>query len=67
MMGKYLKELRLINKLTLREVEKITGISNAYLSQVERGKRSVPTIKILRKLAHVYNVQIYFRFGMMSL
>jgi transcriptional regulator with XRE-family HTH domain len=54
--GKQLKELRKEKGLTLREVESKSKISNAYLSQIERGKRGIPTLKILIKLSEVYGV-----------
>jgi transcriptional regulator with XRE-family HTH domain len=54
--GEYIKDLRVDRKLTLREVEEKAHISNAYLSQVERGERGTPTMKILVKLAEVYGV-----------
>jgi len=56
--GNYLYRLRLAEKLTLRQVEKKTGISNSYLSQIENGRRSIPTIPILIKLAKVYDVRL---------
>ena len=54
--GKYLKGLRKEKGLTLRDVESEAKISNAYLSQIERGKRGIPTIKVLGKLSKVYGV-----------
>lgn len=56
--GEFLKRIRENRKKTLREVEQEAGVSNAYLSQVERGKRNIPTIKILNKLAKVYGVPV---------
>jgi transcriptional regulator with XRE-family HTH domain len=56
--GEFIRELRKDRKLTLREVEKKAKISNAYLSQVECGKRGTPTMKILVKLAEVYGVPV---------
>lgn len=56
--GDYVKELRQDRKLTLRDVEEKVKISNAYLSQVERGERATPTLKILVKLAEVYGVPV---------
>lgn len=56
--GEYIKDLRVDRKLTLREVEEKAHISNAYLSQVERGERGTPTMKILVKLAEVYGVPV---------
>jgi transcriptional regulator with XRE-family HTH domain len=40
----------------LRDVEKETKISNAYLSQLESGKADQPSPRILHKLAEFYNV-----------
>jgi transcriptional regulator with XRE-family HTH domain len=40
--------------LTLREVETKTGISNAYLSQLESGKIKEPSPKTLHKLCELY-------------
>lgn len=56
--GEYLKELRLERKLHLRDVEVRSGISNAYISQLENGNRGIPTIKTLKKLADAYDVSI---------
>jgi len=56
--GEFLKKLRLDRKLTLRDVETKAHISNAYLSQVERGERNVPTMKVLIKLADVYGIEV---------
>jgi transcriptional regulator with XRE-family HTH domain len=43
--------------MSLRQVEKITKISNSYLSQMERDKRNVPTLSILGRLADAYGVK----------
>jgi len=51
-----LKRARLAAKLSLRAVEKRTGISNAYLSQLENGKTSNPSPPILAKLARAYEM-----------
>ncbi len=56
--GRYLKLLRIDRGMTLRQVEKITKISNSYLSQMESGKRNVPTLKILKRLADAYGMYV---------
>jgi HTH-type transcriptional regulator, competence development regulator len=56
--GKYLKSLRERQRMSLREVEKDSGVSNAYIAQIERGDRSVPSAEILRKLAPAYKVTV---------
>lgn len=54
--GAYLKELRLKNNLTTKQVEVKTGISNSYISLIERNKRK-PSAEILNKLAKAYKVK----------
>ena len=56
--GDYILQLRKDRNLTLRDVEKQVKISNAYLSQVERGERGIPTMRILSRLAEVYGVPV---------
>jgi SOS regulatory protein LexA len=48
--GAYLKQLRKEKGLTIRDLTKKTGVSNAYISQMETGKRGIPTPEILRKI-----------------
>lgn len=55
-LGGYLKKIRKERKLTLRGIEDKTGISNAYLSQVENGKICKPSPSILFKLAKFYGI-----------
>ena len=54
--GSYLKKLRLKNNLTTKQVELKTGISNSYISLIERNKRK-PSAGILNKLAKAYQVK----------
>lgn len=56
--GEHLKELRLKRRLTMRDVETATGLSNAYISLLEKGKRTRPTGQVIRKLAEVYQVEM---------
>lgn len=51
-----LRQARLAARLTLRQVEADTGVSNAYLSQLETGKAGNPSASVLRKLAEYYKV-----------
>lgn len=57
-LGKTLKSTRENVSLTLREVENATGISNAYLSQLENDKIKKPSANILYKLSDVYKVDM---------
>lgn len=61
--GDYLKELR--GNRSLREMEKITGLSHTYLSSLEKGydprskKERKPTPETLKKLADTLNVSYF--------
>ena len=55
-LGEFLKHLRTVRRLTLRDVEDASEISNAYLSQLENDKIAKPSPHILHKLAEVYRV-----------
>lgn len=56
--GSTLKEAREFNSFTLRQIEEETGISNAYLSQLENDKIKNPSAQVLFKLASVYHVDL---------
>ncbi|MBC6165746.1 helix-turn-helix transcriptional regulator [Listeria booriae] len=49
--GAYLKKLRQGKGMTLRQLEKKSGISNSYISQIEN-KNKIPTIEAINKLAY---------------
>lgn len=57
-LGKTLKSTRENVSFTLRDVEIATGISNAYLSQLENDKIKNPSANILYKLANVYKINL---------
>lgn len=52
--GPTLKAIRAGKNLSLREVEAATGISNAYICQLESGKVKKPSLFFVYKLAKVY-------------
>lgn len=52
----FLRTARERKGLTLRAVEQATGVSNAYLSQLESGKIKQPSPVILHKLSQLYGV-----------
>ena len=56
--GRYLRELRTSRRLSLHDVEKACGVSNPYLSQLERGDRPPPKPEILKKLARAYKIPV---------
>ena len=57
-LGAYLKNLRDVAGLTLRDVEEKTDgvVKNGYLSQIENGAINRPSPGILYELAQVYGV-----------
>lgn len=55
-LGDFLRAARGELELSLRSVESVTGISNAYLSQLETGKIKTPAPNVLHKLAGQYSV-----------
>ncbi|WP_054704849.1 helix-turn-helix transcriptional regulator [Bacillus sp. JCM 19041] len=54
--GLYIKELRKSKKMTIRQVELYSGVSNSYLSQLENGKKGIPSPKVLKKLSKAMKV-----------
>lgn len=46
----YLKKLRKEKGLTIRELEKLSGVSNAYISLLENGRKGFPSPDILKKI-----------------
>lgn len=54
--GEGLRMARELHNLSLREVEEATGISNAYLSQLENDKIKKPSPHFLHKLAALYDI-----------
>ena len=50
-LGGYLREQRVAARLSLRQLSDLAGISNPYLSQIERGLKK-PSAEILQQIAH---------------
>jgi len=55
-LGEGLKMAKELRNLSLRDVEEATGISNAYLSQLENDKVKKPSPHFLHKLAALYDI-----------
>jgi len=55
-LGTFLKNHRILKNLSLRQVETLTKISNAYLSQLENDKIKNPSISTLHKLSEFYKI-----------
>jgi transcriptional regulator with XRE-family HTH domain len=56
-LGDLLQRERQKRQLTLRDVERQTGIHNAHLSQIEKGAIARPAPNILFTLASVYDLR----------
>jgi len=56
-LGEYLRERRSLAQLSVREMARLADISNAYLSQIERGLH-VPSLRVLRALADVLGMPV---------
>jgi HTH-type transcriptional regulator, competence development regulator len=55
--GQQLKTVRESAGLSLREIERRSGLNSGYLSQLEQGKIAHPSPAILRKAADAYAVR----------
>lgn len=55
-LGSFLEKARKERGMTLRAVESEVGVSNAYLSQLEKGKIRSPSPVVLHKLSDLYGV-----------
>ncbi|WP_114905652.1 helix-turn-helix domain-containing protein [Ornithinimicrobium murale] len=67
-LGHYLREQREAAQMSVRQVAKAAGISNPYLSQIERGLRK-PSAEILQQLAKGLRIsaeQLYVRAGILD-
>jgi transcriptional regulator with XRE-family HTH domain len=67
-LGDYLKEQRVQAQLSLRQLSEQAGVSNPYLSQIERGLRK-PSADVLQQIARALRIsaeQLYVRAGILS-
>lgn len=67
--GEYLAEQRKNAKLSLRQLSDLAGVSNPYLSQIERGLRK-PSAEVLQQLAKALRISaetLYVRAGILDL
>ncbi len=67
-LGEFIREQRNIGHLSLRKLSEMAGISNPYLSQIERGLRK-PSAEILRQIAsalHISAETLYVRAGILD-
>jgi transcriptional regulator with XRE-family HTH domain len=67
-LGDYLRERRVAAELSLRQLAEQTGVSNPYLSQIERGLRR-PSAEVLQQLAKALRIsaeQLYVQAGILN-
>ena len=67
-LGDYLREQRQASRLSLRQLAEQAGVSNPYLSQIERGLRK-PSAEVLQQIARALRIsaeQLYLRAGIVS-
>jgi transcriptional regulator with XRE-family HTH domain len=54
-LGAFIRTQRKLANLSLRELASLTDISNAYLSQIERGLHE-PSVRVLRSIAQALDL-----------
>ena len=67
-LGDYLREQRQSARLSLRQLSELAGVSNPYLSQIERGLKR-PSAEILQQLAkglEVSSESLYVKAGILD-
>jgi transcriptional regulator with XRE-family HTH domain len=67
-LGSFIRAQREVAQLTLRQLAELANVSNAYLSQVERGLYQ-PSARVLKNLAdalHVSAETLYTRAGLLD-
>jgi transcriptional regulator with XRE-family HTH domain len=67
-LGEYLREQRSTAQMSLRQLAEQAGVSNPYLSQVERGLRK-PSAEVLNKIASALQLSsehLYVRAGLLD-
>jgi transcriptional regulator with XRE-family HTH domain len=67
-LGEFIREQRRVGHLSLRRLSEMAGISNPYLSQIERGLRK-PSAEILQQIARALEISsetLYIRAGILE-
>jgi transcriptional regulator with XRE-family HTH domain len=66
--GEFIREQRQAGQVSLRQLARLAGVSNPYLSQIERGLRR-PSAEILQQIAKGLRIsaeQLYVRAGILE-
>src|SRR5919201_6307154 len=67
-LGNFIRDQRRTARLSLRKLSNMAGISNPYLSQIERGMRR-PSAEILQQIAKALRISaetLYIRAGILE-
>ena len=67
-LGEFIRDQRRTARLSLRKLSELAGISNPYLSQIERGLRK-PSAEILQAIARALEISsetLYVRAGFLE-
>jgi transcriptional regulator with XRE-family HTH domain len=67
-LGEFIRDQRLVGHLSLRKLSERAGISNPYLSQIERGLRK-PSAEILQQIARALEISaetLYVQAGILD-
>ncbi|MHB1487643.1 MAG: helix-turn-helix domain-containing protein [Acidimicrobiales bacterium] len=67
-LGQFIRDQRGMSRLSLRRLSELAGISNPYLSQIERGLRK-PSAEILQQIAKALRISaetLYVRAGILD-
>jgi len=67
-LGEFIREQRSVARLSLRRLSDMAGVSNPYLSQIERGLRR-PSAEILQQIAKALRISaetLYVRAGILD-
>lgn len=66
--GQFIKDQREVARMSVRRLAELAGVSNPYLSQIERGLRK-PSAEILQQIAKALQISaetLYVRAGILS-
>lgn len=67
-LGSFIRSQRRLANMSLRQLEKLTKVSNPYLSQIERGiyKPSAQVLKSIAEALHISAETLYTRVGLLE-
>jgi len=67
-LGEYIRDQRKMAEISLRQLARLAGVSNPYLSQIERGLRR-PSAEILQQIAKALRISaeaLYVQAGILE-